>query len=88
MLRDLSPQPSAERATIRNGDNVRTVAFSADGTLLASGGRDGLVRLWRPSGHLTRTLNLGEPINAVAFDGSGNYVAARVDCRLHYYLGR
>jgi WD40 repeat protein len=36
---------------------VNSVAFSADSTILASGGEDGVIRLWKiPSGELSKAL--------------------------------
>jgi WD40 repeat protein len=57
---------------------VQDLAFSADGNLLAAGGRDGLLRLWNPS--------VGQPIHvqpdhsynddSVAFDPAGKRFAS------------
>jgi WD40 repeat protein len=76
VLRDLRSRPSVERARMQNGKGVSDVAFAPGGDLLASGGEDGLVRVWRESGELDQTLNLGEAVTAVAFDRSGGFIAA------------
>jgi hypothetical protein len=39
-------QEAKERATLEGNSFVLSVAFSGDGTLLASGHRDGMVKLW------------------------------------------
>lgn len=52
------------------------VAFSAEGTLLASGGRDGVVRLWRTSdgGELASFEGHVGPVRAVAFGPNRRFV--------------
>lgn len=56
---------------------VRAVAFSADGTLLASAGDDTTAKLWRASdGALLRTLDgHRDRVNAVAFSPDGGLIA-------------
>src|SRR5262245_4148557 len=48
---------------------VRTLSYTPDGRVLASGGDDGVVKLWNPgTGELVRTLgHHTEPVRAVAF---------------------
>lgn len=57
--------------------SVNSVTFSPDGTLLATGGRDGLVCLWSlPSGQLSKTIpNASEDVQAVAFSPDGKRIA-------------
>ncbi len=55
---------------------VRTAAFSRDGALLATGGEDAVLLLWRTAdGEVTRTLPHPQAVVAVAFSPDGAKVA-------------
>jgi len=71
---------------------VNTIAVSPDGRLVATGGNDGAIGLWSIDGHLRHLIHLphlptpmgedsllahlGVPVNAVAFDPTGRWLAA------------
>jgi WD40 repeat protein len=61
-----------------HANTVHSVAFSPDGSLLASGGGDGTVKLWRASdGALQRTLTgHTSDVNSVAFSRVGRLLAS------------
>jgi WD40 repeat protein/tRNA A-37 threonylcarbamoyl transferase component Bud32 len=67
------------RSTLPHRDNVVSACFSADGRTLATGGDDGIVRLWNVAlGEEMLALDAPPiPVHAVAFSPDGSTLAAR-----------
>jgi WD40 repeat protein len=66
------------RATLSHHDNVYAVAFSADSKTLATGGEDGIVRLWNVAlGQELLALEAQQaPIRTLAFSSDGRTLAS------------
>jgi WD40 repeat protein len=75
--KELDAAPEAAR----NEPGVKTIAYSADGRWLATGGRDGIVRLWDADTAKERVMLVGHKsyINAVVFSSDGKWLASAGD---------
>jgi len=65
---------------LRMAPGVRTIAFSPDGKLLATGGQDGTVRLWQvDTGREVQRFALGGYITGALFTPDGQQLVADAD---------
>lgn len=70
VLWDIAAHQEQQRRVVTGAGNLRAIEFApSDDLLVATGGRDGIVRHWRGSQAepVPQTLNAGQPIYAVAF---------------------
>jgi len=76
-LQWLAGQWHTVRTLNGHSNSVRCVAFSPDGSPLASGSSDDTVRLWQVAdGTLLRTLEVGSAVTSVAFSLDGAVLAS------------
>ncbi|KOP24316.1 hypothetical protein AMR41_21550 [Hapalosiphon sp. MRB220] len=55
---------------------VRTVSFSPDGRLIASGSYDRTIKLWKRDGTLIKTINHRSSVNTITFSPDGQIIAS------------
>lgn len=68
--------PSREPHRLQHGSFVNSVAFSPDGSLLATGCQDRLARIWDAgTGREIACLQHGGMVNSVAFSPDGALLA-------------
>ncbi|MEZ6072274.1 MAG: serine/threonine-protein kinase [Pirellulales bacterium] len=75
----LSNQCYADQQELyRHDSKVRSVAYSTDGTLVASGGYDGKVNVWdvNASGELVELVGHADEVNDLAFSPDGRHLAS------------
>ena len=66
--------------SLSHGGDVRCVAYSPWGVVLASGGTDDYMRLWRTSnGQALATYKHGGAVNSIAFSPNDTYIASGSD---------
>jgi WD40 repeat protein len=69
------------RTLARHTHSVCSVAFSADGSLLASGSDDNTIRLWNPAtgAHIRTLAGHTDCVESVAFSADGSLLASGSD---------
>ena len=81
-LQDLADRDSAPVTLAGHTAEVLSLAFRPDGKMLASGSRDGTIKLWDvASATISATLNGHAPVRSVAFSPDGRTLATGGDDR-------
>lgn len=71
----MSPQPSPTSGNRKKANDVTTVDWNPDGTLLATGSYDGCARIWTETGELKHTLMMHKgPLFSLKWNKKGNYI--------------
>jgi eukaryotic-like serine/threonine-protein kinase len=73
-----------ERLTLRGHNGwLWSIAYSPQGDLLATGGKDKTVRLWDSrTGREVRSLSFSHPVGSLSFSSDGKHLAAAADLGL------
>jgi WD40 repeat protein len=74
-LMNLLPRMQEYNQLVGHQKVVRTLSFSPDGQVLASGSDDGTLKLWQRTGKLIKTMKLSGSINSVQFSPNGQFIA-------------
>jgi WD40 repeat protein len=75
-LREEQPREKAP-SKLQHSSAVQALAYSPDGQLLAAGGKDGNIRLWRPSGEIAGSMKVtDQAVRALVFAPDGQSFAA------------
>ena len=74
----LNAQQNLVATLVGHSDGVRSVAFSPDGKLLASGGSDNSIRIWDMKSHTEKVALKGhlDSVSSVAFSPDGKLLAS------------
>ena len=66
----------ASPSLVLNGHTAEVpyVVFSSDGKLFASGGKDGVVRVWRSTGQLVRAFQTDDEVRGISFVGQDRQI--------------
>jgi WD40 repeat protein len=79
--------PGDQQDASLDNNSAVSVAFNSTGSLLASGGRDGVVHIWAlPDGHEMLRVQHGAPVSQIAFrPGANQILTANDDGRVRVF---